>query len=103
MHYSDPDDRYADAYFDAAQSIEPCHDSADECWYYFDVEQSQSDEDSADECWYYFDAAKSDERPIWHDAEDSFAPKCLSLIEKAFYLLIDTVLRAGHALLMRER
>jgi hypothetical protein len=98
--FADDDLRdYFDAeQFDAKQSepVDP-FPSADTVWYYFDPEQFMN----VSTVWYYFDPEQPVD-PIWHDAEASFAPQCLSILEMAFYLLIDSILRSVHALLMRD-
>jgi hypothetical protein len=90
-------------YFDAEQfdanqseSVDP-FPNADTVWYYFDPAQSID----VSTVWYYFDPEQPVD-PIWHDAEASFAPQCLSILEKAFYLLINSILRSVHSLLMRD-
>jgi hypothetical protein len=55
--------------------------------------------------WYYFDSdiEQSVDSPIWYDAAESFVtPQCLSLIEMAFYWLVNTILRGVHALLLMD-
>jgi hypothetical protein len=99
MHGLADDDLH---YFDAEQSesVDPFPDAAT-VWYYFDPERSMD----LPTVWYYFDSdiEQSVDPPIWHDAAESFVtPQCLSLIEMAFYWLVNTILRGVHALLLMD-